>query len=76
MMRSPHILVVDDDTKIRRGVAKFLGEQGMRVTATADGREMLDKLAGARIGSARFSAANIRPPASRARARDVEAPAA
>jgi two-component system OmpR family response regulator len=49
MMRSPHVFVVDDDTKIRHGVAKFLGEQGMRVTAAADGREMFDKLAGASV---------------------------
>jgi len=49
MVRSPHILVVDDDTKIRRGVAKFLSEQGLRVTTAADGREMFDKLAGASV---------------------------
>ncbi len=49
MDRAPHILVVDDDPKIRNGLAKFLGEQGVRVTAAADGREMVDKLAGARV---------------------------
>lgn len=49
MNRSPHILVVDDDTKIRQGLAKFLSEQGLRVTAASDGREMFEKLAGARV---------------------------
>lgn len=49
MNRSSHILVVDDDTQIRRGLAKFLSEQGLRVTAASDGREMFEKLAGARF---------------------------
>ena len=49
MSRTPHILIVDDDPKIRRGLAKFLIEQGVRVTAAADGREMDGKLAAASI---------------------------
>ena len=49
MTRTPHILVVDDDSKIRRGLAKFLAEQGLRVTAAGDGREMREKLAAARV---------------------------
>jgi two-component system OmpR family response regulator len=49
MTRSPHILVVDDDSKIRNGLAKFLAGQGLRVTAAADGREMEEKLKAARI---------------------------
>ncbi len=49
MSRTPHILIVDDDPKIRRGLAKFLSEQGVRVTAAADGREMDEKLAAAHI---------------------------
>ncbi len=35
-----HILVVDDDGQIRHLVAKFLRENGFRVTAARDGREM------------------------------------
>jgi two-component system OmpR family response regulator len=35
-----HILVVDDDGEIRHLVAKFLRENGYRVTAARDGREM------------------------------------
>jgi len=49
MVRTPHILIVDDDTKIRRGVAKFLSEQGLRVTAAGDGGEMFEKLSGASV---------------------------
>lgn len=46
---TPHILVVDDDPKIRRGLGKFLIEQGVRVTLAGDGREMDAKLAASRI---------------------------
>jgi two-component system, OmpR family, response regulator len=49
MAQSPHILVVDDDPKIRRGVAKLLDEQGMRVTQAEHGTAMWDKLAAARV---------------------------
>lgn len=49
MARTPHILIVDDDPKIRRGLAKFLAEQGVRVTAAGDGREMEQKLAAASV---------------------------
>ena len=35
-----HILVVDDDGEIRHLVAKFLRENGVRVTTARDGREM------------------------------------
>ena len=46
---TPHILIVDDDLRLRRGLSKFLGEQGLRVTIASDGRDMRDKLATARI---------------------------
>ena len=49
MNRSPHILVVDDDPKIRNGLSKFLCDQGLRGTVAADGREMQAKLAHASI---------------------------
>ena len=49
MNRTPHLMVVDDDTKIRRGLAKFFAEQGLRVTVAADGRDMFEKLTGARV---------------------------
>ncbi len=44
-----HILVVDDDAQIRHLVAKFLRENGYRVTAARDGREMRQVLANAPI---------------------------
>ena len=40
---------VDDDPKIRSGLAKHLTEQGVRVTAAADGHDMQLKLANAHI---------------------------
>jgi two-component system OmpR family response regulator len=49
MDRTPHILIVDDDPKIRSGLTKFLTEQGLRITAAANGRDMLTKLAAASI---------------------------
>ena len=36
-----HILVVDDDGQIRQLVAKFLRQNGFRVTVARDGREMM-----------------------------------
>ncbi len=42
-------MVVDDDPKIRSGLAKYLTEQGVRVTAAADGHDMQLKLANAHI---------------------------
>lgn len=44
-----HILVVDDDGEIRHLVAKFLRENGYRVTAARDGREMRQVLGDAVI---------------------------
>jgi two-component system OmpR family response regulator len=47
--RTPHILVVDDDREIRRLVARFLTENGLRVTAVADGREADEAMAAGRF---------------------------
>lgn len=44
-----HVLVVDDDKEIRHLVAKFLRENGYRVTTARDGREMRKVLADAVI---------------------------
>jgi two-component system OmpR family response regulator len=41
---SPHLLVVDDDPKIRRMLAQFLSEHGLRVTQAADGERMREAL--------------------------------
>lgn len=49
MNRTPHILVVDDDPKIRTGLSKFLTEQGLRVTVASDARDMQAKLCTANI---------------------------
>ena len=35
-MRSPHILVVEDDREIRAMVSRFLTKNGCRVTETGD----------------------------------------
>jgi two-component system, OmpR family, response regulator len=44
-----HILIVDDDGEIRRLAAKFLRDNGHRVTLARDGREMRQALADAAI---------------------------
>jgi two-component system OmpR family response regulator len=44
MNRTPHILVVDDDPKIRNGLTGYLKEHGLRVTAAADGKAMMRQL--------------------------------
>ena len=49
MDSAPHILVVDDDPKIRNGVSKLLAEQGLRTTTASGGREMQAKLANANV---------------------------
>jgi two-component system, OmpR family, response regulator len=38
----PHVLVVDDDPAIRQLLCDYLGDNELRVTAVATGREMLD----------------------------------
>ncbi len=47
--RTPHILVVDDDREIRRLVARFLTENGLRVTVAGDGTEADAALAAGRF---------------------------
>lgn len=41
-----HLLVVDDDTRIRALLNRYLTENGFRVTVAADGAEAQRKLAG------------------------------
>ena len=42
--RSPHILVVDDDDRIRDLLARFLRERALRITTAADGERALKLL--------------------------------
>ncbi|MFQ5775471.1 MAG: response regulator [Kiloniellaceae bacterium] len=42
---APHILVVDDDTRLRALLQQYLSEQGFRVTTAADGAEASTKMA-------------------------------
>lgn len=48
-MSAPHILIVDDDPKIRAGLAKFLGQQGLRVSVASDGKQFREKLASSKF---------------------------
>ena len=41
----PHILALDDDADIRKVLTEYLGEQDLRVTAVATGRELFAVLA-------------------------------
>lgn len=43
--QTPHILVVDDDTRLRTLLQKFLADSGYRVTAAASAQEARAKLA-------------------------------
>ena len=43
--RAAHILVVDDDDRIRDLLTKFLRARGLRVTSASDGRKALSLLA-------------------------------
>lgn len=45
MTELPHILVVDDDTRLRELLRKYLTEQGFRVTAAASAADARAKLA-------------------------------
>ena len=45
MTELPHILVVDDDTRLRELLRKYLTEQGFRVTAAANAADARAKLA-------------------------------
>jgi two-component system OmpR family response regulator len=40
----PHVLIVDDDQRIRAMLARFLTDHGMYVTAAGDGVQMLDAM--------------------------------
>lgn len=40
MTLSPHVLLVEDDREIRKLVSEFLNANGVRVSTSADGREM------------------------------------
>jgi len=44
-----HLLVVEDDGEMRRLIAKFLRQNGFRVTGARDGREMWETLANAPV---------------------------
>jgi two-component system OmpR family response regulator len=48
-MAQKHVLIVDDDKLIRRGLARLLGEADMRVSEAANGADMKRALEGARI---------------------------
>ncbi len=45
MSTRTHILIVDDDPEIRSLLARYLGEQGFRVTTAADRRECESRVA-------------------------------
>jgi two-component system OmpR family response regulator len=49
MNRTSHILIVDDDPRIRTALSRFLIEQGLRVTTAADGADMQTKMTNAEI---------------------------
>ena len=42
----PHILVVDDDTRLRELLSQYLGENGFRVTTAADAEEARTRMRG------------------------------
>ena len=42
----PHILVVDDDTRLRELLRKFLSDNGFRVTVAANAGEARNRMAG------------------------------
>ena len=43
---APHILVIDDDSRIRNLLSRYLGEHGFRVTAAANAEDARRRLAG------------------------------
>ncbi len=43
---APHLLIVDDDKRIRDLLQRFLQDKGFRVTAAADSQEARRKLEG------------------------------
>jgi two-component system OmpR family response regulator len=45
MAQAPHLLVVDDDAEIRKLLARYLGEQGFRVSVAGSRREFNERIA-------------------------------
>ena len=43
---APHILVVDDDSRIRQLLSRYLGDRGFRVTTAGNAAEARARLAG------------------------------
>ena len=43
---APHLLVVDDDSRIRTLLSRYLAQSGYRVTAAADAGEARARMAG------------------------------
>ncbi len=48
-MEEPHILVIDDDTRLRELLRRFLAESGFRVTTAADAESARERLKGLRF---------------------------
>lgn len=46
---SAHVLIVDDDSEIRRLLADFLTESGFRVTTAADGRRLRETISKSKV---------------------------
>lgn len=46
---APHLLIVDDDARIRDLLQRFLGDKGYRITAAADAAEARRKMLGIRF---------------------------
>jgi two-component system, OmpR family, response regulator len=49
VIEQPHILIVDDDRDIRKPLAEYLHRHGFRTSVAADGKEMDQVLATARV---------------------------
>jgi len=49
MNRTPHVLIVDDDSRIRASLMRFLTDNGLRVSQASDGDELRKTLEKARI---------------------------
>lgn len=49
MERAPHILIADDDSQIRSGLARLLGGQGMRISQASNGSEVFHTFSVAHI---------------------------
>ena len=43
---APHLLIVDDDSRIRELLAKYLGEHGFRVTTASNAADARHRLSG------------------------------